>query len=467
MYKYFYFLLIASLSGIYFATIFPGNFIIPNLLSWQYISEQFYHATNIKDYIRNILLFLPLGISLSGTIAPKKYQEWQIIIINLLLSAILSSNIELIQILLPGRTSSVSDIVCNSIGGILGASLYCWRRDLLTLLQAIVTQNYQEINLKILTVVMISYYSTIALGMGILINNINLSNWNNYYRLAIGSEVTGNVPWNGYLTSLYICDRSLNQQEVIQAFTHTHTFFSQLPSLITSYIFLTKQKFYQGQSLQLPDLFWLTKDDWFKTNMKPKANNLQKSTIDYQIHHQKNVLFNRKNNLISSTAMINLNQKIKQSQEFTLSLIAATNKYQQVGPARIISLAQNISNRNLMVGQEDKNLTFRLRTPTTGETASQPEFIIPNVFTDQNLHQILITFAQRKLTFYIDQPEHQYTYEFQPSTSFGLYLPWTIKQWRINLQNFNFLRSQIKFYGMVSLPIIIIFISMCINYRQK
>lgn len=450
-----YLLLIITLSSIFFVTIFPFNFIISESLSWQSIIKQFYWATNIKDYIRNILLFIPLGIGLAGTIPIKNFNYYQIIIITLFISAILSTNIELIQIFLPSRFSSVSDIICNSSGGALGSILYCWRSNIIHFIYAIIKGNTSQLNLKVLIIIIASYCLVITLSIWLLIININLSNWDDDYYLAIGSEVTGKVAWKGYITSLYICDRSLDSQEVTQAFDHTHTFFSQIPSLVTSFVFLDDQKKYIDSSQQLPDLVWQNELTVPQANYK-LTSLTKNSDIDDQIHRHKTILFKLRKSLKTEFPAFSLNKKLKQSNEFSLSLIAASNRSKQVGPARIISLAENVSERNLMIGQERRNLTFRLRTPTTGDTAAQPELIIPNVFKDQNLHQILITFAQGKLTFYIDQPSHQYTYEFKPATSFMWYFPGTIKGWRVNLQDFNLLESQLTFYGIILLPLAIL-----------
>ncbi|WP_019505312.1 VanZ family protein [Pleurocapsa sp. PCC 7319] len=450
-----YWLLISSFASICFATIFPFNFTVPESLSWQSVFKQFYWATNIKDYIRNILLFIPLGIGLAGTISIKKFNYYQIIIITLFISAILSTNIELIQILLPSRFSSMSDIICNSLGGALGGILYCWRSDIIHFIYAILRGDTTQINLKQLAIVIASYCLVITLSIWFLKININLSNWDDDYYLAIGSEVTGKTAWKGYMTSLYICDRSLDNQEVIQAFEQTHTFFSQLPSLVTSLVFLDEQEKYSDNTQQLPDLVWQSELTLPQTNYV--SNSLANSDdLDYQIHHNKTVSFKREKSLKTEFPAFSLNKKLKQSNEFSLSLTAASNRLKQVGPARIISLAESISERNLMIGQEKRNLTFRVRTPTTGDTAAQPEFIIPNIFDDYNLHQILITYTQGKLTFYIDQPSHQYNYEFRPSTTYVFYLPWTINGWRVNLRDFNLLQSQFTFYGIILLPLAIL-----------
>lgn len=446
------FLFIFSLIGICFVTISPFDFSILERLSWQAIAKQFFYTTNPKDYVRNILLFIPLGIGCAGIINFKKH-SLSIIFYSLLFSVLLSSTIEFIQILLPSRVSSISDIICNGLGGLTGACLCCYRQNFVNLIKAVFTRNYRQINFKFILAIIVSYYGIIIVAIAIIINNINLDNWNEKYHLSIGSEVTGQAAWKGYITSLYICDRALNDSEIIPAFAHTHSFFSQLSNLITSLVFLDYRQSYSSHIQQLPDFVW-QKEKSVLDN--PKDTDIPNSTIDYLIHHRKVVFLEKKQSLISADPVTKLVQKIKRSQEFSLSLILASGKQKQVGPARIVSLANSINIRNMMIAQEGQNLVFRLRTSSTTLTATQPSFMIPNVFQDRDLHQILITFAKRKLTFYIDSPDNKYTYHFYPSTQLRLYSPLSLGKWTVNLNEYSLLKHQIIFYSLLLFPLAIL-----------
>ncbi|MCC0175599.1 VanZ family protein [Waterburya agarophytonicola K14] len=451
----YYILLIGSLVAIATVTIYPFNFIIPEKLYWIDVVEKFHVFTNVKDYIRNILLFISFGIAWGGILNYKKYDRGEIILFAFLLSAMLSTNIELIQILLPSRTSSLSDIACNSLGGLSGSSLYCWRKDFSNLINGTITRQYQQINLKFLATIILGYCGTIICAFTLFVNSINLNNWNNDAYLSLASEVTEQIFWQGYITSLYICDRSLNTQEIDQAFHRTHSFFSTLPNSIVSLLLLDYRSSYGDNNQQIPNLHWHQELPAKKINSLPSIDT-ELSPIDDLIHNQKSVLFEQKNSLISDSPFTQLNQKIKASQEFSLSVILATNKFKQVGPSRIISLGENIYSRNLMLGQENSNLIFRLRTSTTGDNANQPGFYFPNFFKNKDLHQILITYAQNKLTFYLDRPEDKYTFTFQPSTHLKLFLPWNLTKWNVNLQNHNPLQSQITFYSLVLSPLVLL-----------
>ena len=464
-----YLLLVASLSCIFAATLSPFKFVMPEGLSWQFIIEKFHSGSYIQDYWQNILLFIPFGISLAAIITRKRQTAWITLIICFVASAILSTTVESLQLFLPIRVSNLTDIICNSFGGILGGILYCWNTKIIQFISVVFTNNYKKLNLKSLFVVTVGYCSIVILAIWLLLISVNLTNWGDDYYLAIGNEVTGDRPWHGYINSLYISDRNLNFPEVVRAFEHTHSFFSQLPSLITALVFLDEQKLYRDSGdikLQLPVLEWQktlpssAREDGF--------NQLSKKTnIDDKIHQNKSLLLNSERWLKTKYPATSLIRKLKTTSEFSLSLIVATNQINQVGPARIIALSEGIYAHNLIVGQDGTNLIVRLRTPITGNNGTQPEFIIPNVFSDRKLHQILITFYQNKLNFYIDSANNQYSFEFKPATSFLAYLPWRIKLWQINLQNFNLLKYRLSLYGIIFIPLLILIAIFTYSFKYQ
>lgn len=443
--NWFCLLLIASLIGILTATLSPFNFVIPETLDFSTVIQKFHHGTNIKDYVRNIFLFIPLGISLGGILGTYKHQPWLIILLAGLLSGIvLSSSIELSQITLNTRVSSISDIVCNSLGGTLGTTIYTTRQEFTRLARAITDNKYSQVNQQFLLTLLIGYCLTFLLGARLLKHNLNLSNWNDNYYLAIGSEVTGRVTWNGYLANLEIYDRALNSEEITKTWNHSQLDCNNSSGLITAYNFDHHQEYYEDNCGQSPNLTWQHNSFPAKDRWKP-------------INSQQSVLFKHRHSLISQTATKNINQSIKQSGEFSLSLAVATNRLKQIGPARIISLADSVGSRNLLIGQTGKNLVLFLRTPITGHHASQPSFLIPNLFADYKLHHLLIIYKQDKITFYLDQLQNQYTFKFQLANSARLYLPWTSKYpgWRIDVTKPNLFENNLIFYSCAFLPVAI------------
>lgn len=74
----------------------------------------------LADAIVNVLLFLPLGVAL-GVARAKRTARW-------LVPLTLSIGIEVAQVVIPGRFSTLSDIVTNTLGGVLGTGFAAaWR----------------------------------------------------------------------------------------------------------------------------------------------------------------------------------------------------------------------------------------------------------------------------------------------------------------------------------------------------
>ena len=93
-------------------------------LPWE---EEYFHRSFIRDVVINILGFLPFGFFFAmwlrnGDGLPSKSDLLRVAT----LGGGISLFIELLQISLPTRTSSLSDIICNLFGTILGVLLFRW-----------------------------------------------------------------------------------------------------------------------------------------------------------------------------------------------------------------------------------------------------------------------------------------------------------------------------------------------------
>ena len=78
-----------------------------------------------SDIILNIFGFIPLGFFLPALfIACGGKKRYLFSIITILIGSSLSLTIELIQVYMPARTSSLTDLICNILGTILGVILF-------------------------------------------------------------------------------------------------------------------------------------------------------------------------------------------------------------------------------------------------------------------------------------------------------------------------------------------------------
>ena len=426
-----YLLLIASLSATIVATIHPFQFVVPEGFSLKSIAEEFAFGSAIKDYLQNILLFIPFGISLAAIYERDRRSILLILTVCCLVSATISTAVEVTQFFLPVRISNLTDIIYNSLGGTLGGVFCCWRSNITKFALGVVRADPQQLSLKSLLVAIAGYCFLVILGVGVLVTSVNLSNWDEDFYLAIGNEVTGDRPWQGYIYNLYISDRSLEPSQIEQAFEQTESVFDDT-SLVTALDF-SQVQYYRDLS-QHPNLLW------------------QSSLESDRGSKSSGVLLNSEQWLKTAEPARYLNNRLKKTGEFSLFIAISTDDFVQTGPARIISLSQGIYNRNLLIGQEKDSLRFRLRTPITGSNATQPEFTIPEVFVSNTVHQMIITFAANRLNFYLDN-DSVYSFEFPPSISFIAYFPWQKQNWTINLGNFELYKYQRYFYTLIIVPL--------------
>lgn len=464
-----YFGLAVSISIIYVATISPFNFTMPQDLSWKSIIEGFRFGSSLKDYWQNILLFIPFGFSVAIVIHAWQKSLWKIILLSLLVSFLLTSSVELTQSFLPSRVSNFTDIIYNTLGGFSGGIIYSLRQKIVYFLAAIITGHIDRLSYSFLFVVIIIYCLAIVLGISVLSLSVNFSNWDDSYYLSVGNEVTGNRPWDGYMRNLYISDRSLNRQEIKAALTNSDRFFDEDPNSIASFKLDRDRQLYGDKNQQLPNLTWQNKSiveappKPAKSSPKPIENvclNRSQPITD-------SIRLNAKHWLKTQVPATTMSQRLKARSEFAIATTFASNNLNQGGPARIFSLAKNVYTQNIILGQRKQDLYFRLRTPTTGRNATDPEFYISNAIDDCLLHSILIEFKNNRLNFYLDSIDNKYSFAFNSFNNYPIFIPWNHRGRQIDLNNFDRTRQKINFYSITLIPLGLLFLLPLWKYKMS
>jgi len=81
------------------------------------------------DIVENVLLFVPLGFTLTGYLKNKRLSALAVVTAVLFMSLCLSYAIEVLQLFMPGRFTSLTDVFSNIAGGGLGSMcLGLWHR---------------------------------------------------------------------------------------------------------------------------------------------------------------------------------------------------------------------------------------------------------------------------------------------------------------------------------------------------
>jgi VanZ family protein len=385
-------LVIVSILAVAIATLYPFNFSIPENFSPSTLLNRFDNTSFFQDQVNNVLLFMPFGFGLTSILLRTRIPGLIPILIVVVASANLSFSVEFLQSFLPSRDPTVADIINNTIGGFVGLlCFYIW--DLRSFNSTIdYLENSQASNsLKKVTVFFAGYILlTFLIGIS-WENNVSLSEWNTNFPLLIGNEPTGDRPWEGTVSQVSFADKEIYNREVQEVFINPNYLKDGSNSLLAIYQFSGKYN-YRDSTGQLPELLW-------QGQLKTQA-----------IDNQKGVKLTQSRWLQSAKPVTLINQRISKTSQFTVTATFATANLDQKGPARIISLSGDSLHRNLTLGQDNKDLALRLRTPITGQNGADIKLSVPNVFADSNSHRIIVTYAKAKLKVYVDKPENIYSF---------------------------------------------------------
>ncbi len=399
-----------SLFGIFiilYATLFPFDFLLREYFSFGEILSKFDFGLTSFFYLRdiagNILLFIPFGFGLGGLFARWGLKTIPALGITLLIGFSLSLILEILQAYFLLRYSALVDLLTNTMGAGLGYFAFRLFGERLIESTALFWEKLAVAStIWILGVVFIGWVLLMVLVTYGLQNSVSLRNWDFSYPLIVGNESSGDRPWQGQISDVYILDGAISGADAADLLSGGNPEDLKDQSVIAFYQLTNEARFQDKTGLQ-PDLNWrgtppqgsegqsvfISSDHWLETEM-PAAE---------------------------------ISQMLAESSRFTLGVKLASADPTQSGPARIVSISSDPYHRNFTLGQEGSDLVFRLRTPATGVNGKKPEFVIPDVFQNSGNQHLIVTFDGREIIFYVDGVERVYTYKFVPETRFFWILP--------------------------------------------
>ena len=420
-----FFILISSILLIFFLTLQPFNFAISGGLSFATVLDNFYYTTTLNDFLINLFLLTPFGFSFAWVCSIKKININALFFLTILASFSFSLTIELVQTFSPVRNSNTMDLIANTISGGFGLIIFRYCRNYI----------FQGIkfllNPQKLSLVLTAYLTFALILSATLPNATQLNNWDSF-PLALGNELNRKRPWQGQVYQFYLANRTLSQAELTTALTGTNPFNDNPNGLIAAYEIVGNYN-YPDKAGNLKDLTWQNATPKFAAN-EP-------------------VLLNKQNWLATTSPIKLISQRVKETSQFTIIATIATNKTEQVGPARIISHSQDNRLRNFSLSQYHSDLSFRFRTPITSKNGNKPELIVPNVFSDTQPHNIVVSYDGYQVLFYIDQLENNYTVPLIPGIGFYELANPFPSPWRIHLESDYFGIYNLFYYELIFIPL--------------
>jgi len=370
--------------------------------------------TDLFDYFVNILLFVPFGFALAAYLLLETQVSYMVaFLITYFSSFVLSYCIEVSQIFMPSRFPAFFDVLTNSFGGAAGfLGLRLWQlrgRVLFVRLAERSTSLIDSVSaftVKRMLLIVLAYFAW-TIGVTFFSQQCTgLQNWSLEFPLLIGNEHTGDRPWKGRVSTVLLYDRALSNKQIEQLFSGEGAEAFSQHSLAAFYDFTKVPD--QKVEGYFPPFAW-------------KGMNAGARTAE-------GIFLGPESWLETVAAAEILTKRLRSAGQFAVNAQVETHDLSQTGPARIISLSQDPSNRNFTIGQWQRDLIVRLRTPLTGENGTRPQITVPGVFSDTDLHKIIVNYDGAALRIYIDEIDNKTVFGLAPQeVSLGY---WSMKNAR-------------------------------------
>jgi hypothetical protein len=332
----------------------------PLFVGWGYFTE--------LDVVRNVLLFVPVGIALARSAGPA-VRVVRASLVACGFALVLAYALEVVQGFMPSRFPSLADVLANAAGATLGSLL------------ASMWQHERAWRAAAVYVV-----GMCALAVPLHLAT-RLNTWDAGFPLLIGNEATGGRHWAGRVLELCFADRMVDRSLFIRAGAHASCAIIPPLSRVGSYRPRTGEPLrFDGEPLPfdreplrfvdgsgtLPDL---TSQAW-------RARRLTRSPGDAS-----------SNNWWSSVeAGTILTRRIMRTSEFSVLALFEPHGRDQTGPARIVSLSADGNTRNFTLGQDGPDLVARLRTQVTNENGTARELRVVGAVAIPGRHWALFTY---------------------------------------------------------------------------
>lgn len=343
---------------------------------------------SIKDIPINLLIFIPFSFGVAGLLYQSGRPWPRVTWITVLIVLALSTAIEVLQVYIPQRVPSFSDIITNGLSAVLGVLFY--RLAVFGLRRAIVRYASPVTVLAGLAV----YAGFIALLTTYLFWSAGLSTWADAFPLTLGNENSDFRPWEGEIAEIVLLDRAVSATEAAELLA------GNLPEDTLAAYQINGPAPYADQQGTLPPLQWQPDDT---STVAVPATGATVGAAQW---------------LATDGSIAPFSSAAREAGAFTMAGDFTAALERQRGPARIISVSADSGHRNITLGQQGDALSIRLRTPSSGVNGEKPEMIIPGFFLSPEPRRVIVTYDAPSLTVYTDAPATTHTVSLAPGLTF-------------------------------------------------
>lgn len=319
-----------AFAAILFATAVPDELRAPATWSVSFVP---------RDFLVNVLLYLPLGLGWRHRPA----------VAAVIVGAMLSGAIELIQLWHFGRQGALFDVLANALGAAWGVLAGRWfARTGHGCLASFAIGGRAAAVAAVGTLLLVLAWSWPA-------RPSTLANWDSSFDMLLGNERTLDRPWRGTIASMALVPEAIDAAQARG--------WSALAADELRAVLLRRGAYVLPTPVVLHGV-----------SATPVPPEVARSFFDLAV----------KRNAFAVIATI----------------IPAD--VQQGGPARVITFSRDQFNRNFDLGQEGARLVFRVRTPTTGSNGMDPHTETPPILEPGRPMTVVATFDGAVARLHVD-----------------------------------------------------------------
>jgi glycopeptide antibiotics resistance protein len=395
-------ILIASLIGIAYLTLFPFRFDFAVRHSLRrppfLLGGGLKHVGHV-DFFLNVLLFVPFGAGLAAQMRKRGASRTAALVVALAAGAITSYVVEFLQLYIPMRDSGWTDIVSNSMGSVAGFLLFesCGAMVLKPV------SRWEErvgiwLSLRrtcVFLLVYLGFFFTLSIPLQ---RETRLSNWDTTVPMFIGSDGTARHAWRGQIAKLQIWNRALSDESA-RKLTAGEDASDSETGLLASYEF-TGTPPYGNHKQSLPALTWISSS---KPPRDSRVLDLDGSSW-----------------LSSIVPVQDLTQELKRTNQFTVRAVCAPADGAYLDQ-HIISISQASGFANLTLRRDGPDLAFWVRNPLTGNRTDGArharEIYVKDIFVAGQARDILVSYDGSDVSLYVDGKKEPRVYSLSPGAA--------------------------------------------------
>jgi VanZ family protein len=347
-----------------------------------------------KDFVINFLVFVPYGFLLYYSLTLLGKTSGNAILLASLCGAVLSFLIELLQVFLPDRYPSATDVLANTLGTFGG-----------TLFYALGLSRFNDLSNRFLAWPKLPLFAILYGALPLIFTCTQypwttFRNWNPSYTFQIGSEATSTLPfppysWLGKMFFVALYSRALTPAEIVKHFALGYSSGAGRPTTrdpIALYTFsegkgsIVHDRSGFRQPLELV-FFPESSVRWLQSSNGIEI--VQPAILRPQRRPTK------------------LFDAFRDTNELSIEVWIAPGGVTQKEFARIVCFSPHGSlDTNFTLGQLRADINFRVRTPISGQRGSPAGLRTRDRFLDSELFHIVATYKDGVERLYVDGIEH-------------------------------------------------------------